>query len=103
MPGLPIAGADSTVGNPFEYGKFQSFLPDLAPEGRNPMATGLRPEMLQYEAPSGDMQQSSSSDAAVQVLRDELARALARPAAAPPQAGGPSAMLGDYNPARGGG
>ena len=55
QPGLPIAGAgkDSMASDPFEYGKFQNFLPDPAPSGPNPMATGIRPDMLQYKSPGG--------------------------------------------------
>jgi len=53
MPGLPVAGADSTIGSPFEYGKFQNFLPDIKSEGPNDVATGLRPDMFTYRSPSG--------------------------------------------------
>jgi len=54
MGGLPIAGQDSTVGNnPYEYGQFQSFLPEIKAQGQNPMATGLRPEMFQFNSPYG--------------------------------------------------
>jgi len=52
MPGLPVAGADSTIGDPYEYGKFQNFLPDIKAEGINDMATGLRPHMFNYTKPN---------------------------------------------------
>jgi hypothetical protein len=76
MPGLPIAGADSTTGDPYEYGKFQNFLPDVQAEGKNPSATGLRPEMFQYKKPSGVV------DPEIEKLRNELA-ALKGSSAAP--------------------
>ena len=53
MPGLPIAGKDSTIGDAYEYGQFQNFLPTIKAEGQNDMATGLRPEMFGYTKPSG--------------------------------------------------
>ena len=53
MQGLPIAGQGGGVGNPLEYGKFQSFLPDIPAEGRAPSATGLRPDMFEYKSPTG--------------------------------------------------
>jgi hypothetical protein len=67
MPGLPVAGKDSTVGDPHEYGTFQNFLPDIQAEGVNPSATGLRPEMFQYKKPQGVV------DPEIQSLRDQLA------------------------------
>ena len=89
MPGLPVAGQDSSVGDPHEYGTFQSFLPEIQAEGRNPSATGLRPEMFEYRRPSGVV------DPEVQDLRDQLAQlqaSAAAPAAA--QASNPQwAML----------
>ena len=72
MPGLPIAGKDSAIGDPYEYGKFQNFLPDIKAEGRNDNATGLRPDMFIYKSPSGVVQQSSG-DAQIQDLRNQLA------------------------------
>jgi hypothetical protein len=81
MPGLPIAGADSTIGDPYEYGKFQNFLPDIQAEGKNPSATGLRPEMFQYRKPSGVV------DPEIEKLRNELA-ALKGASAAPAGGGG---------------
>jgi hypothetical protein len=52
-PGLPVAGQGGGVGDPFEYGKFQNFLPEPQSEGENPLATGLRPEMFEYLSPGG--------------------------------------------------
>lgn len=66
MKGLPIAGEGGGVGDPREYGTFQSFLPDVQAEGPNPMATGLRPDMFQYKKPTG-----------VLPPRDELAQVIA--------------------------
>jgi hypothetical protein len=73
MADLPIAGKDSAVGSPYEYGKFQSFLPDIKAEGPNDMATGLRPEMFQYKSPSGVVAQSDQGNQ-IQSLRDQLAQ-----------------------------
>jgi len=77
MPGLPIAGANSTIGDPYEYGKFQNFLPDIKAEGRNDMATGLRPEMFNYTKPNpggGVLPGNTLSSANdIQGLRDQLA------------------------------
>ena len=73
MGDLPIAGKNSTIGSPFEYGKFQNFLPDIQAEGENPMATGLRPEMFQYKSPSGVVAQSGVGDQITE-LRDALAK-----------------------------
>ena len=67
IPGLPVAGKDSTIGDPYEYGKFQNFLPDAKASGPNDMATGLRPEMFEYRKP----------------LRDQLAETIQTPAAGP--------------------
>jgi len=53
MPGLPVAGKDNVVGDPYQYGKFQNFLPDIKAEGRNDSATGLRPDMFTYRGPNG--------------------------------------------------
>jgi hypothetical protein len=83
MPGLPIAGADSTIGDPYEYGKFQNFLPDVQAEGKNPSATGLRPEMFQYKKPSGVV------DPEIQKLRNELAALKGSSSAAPAGGGNP--------------
>jgi len=77
MPGLPIAGKDSTIGDPYEYGKFQNFLPDIKAEGQNDMATGLRPNMFNYTKPNpggGVLPGTSLSSANdIQGLRDQLA------------------------------
>jgi hypothetical protein len=74
MEGLPIAGKDSTIGSPFEYGKFQSFLPDLATDGGpNPMAKGLTSDMFQYKSPSGVVAQSDTGNQ-IKELRDALAK-----------------------------
>src|SRR6187399_1568279 len=80
MPGLPVAGKDNVVGDPYKYGKFQQFLPDdlIHETGRNDNATGLRPDMFRYRGPG----EGSNP-------RDELAKAIAAPASAPaPAAGG---------------
>jgi hypothetical protein len=53
MGDLPIAGKDSTIGDPYQYGKFQNFLPDIKDTGPNDMATGLRPGMFDYKSPGG--------------------------------------------------
>ena len=68
MPGLPVAGSDNATGDPYEYGRFQNFLPDIPAEGRAPSAEGLRPDMFQYKSPKGVI------DPQVQGLRDELAK-----------------------------
>src|SRR3954468_13109125 len=73
MPGLPVAGKDSTIGSPQEYGSFQSFLPEIKAEGQNDMATGLRPDMFQYKSPSGVVAQSDQGNQ-IQSLRDQLAK-----------------------------
>lgn len=71
MPNIPIAGGEGTVTNPFDYGKFQNFLPDVpsaedfAKGVRAPSATGLNKEMFDYKSPSGGS------------LRDQLAAAVA--------------------------
>jgi hypothetical protein len=53
MGGLPIAGKDSNIGDPYDYGKFQSFLPNPNPDGSATLARGLTPDMFQYKSPSG--------------------------------------------------
>jgi len=73
MQGLPVAGKDSTIGSPYEYGKFQNFLPDIPAEGPAPSATGLRPDMFQYRSPSGVVAQSDVGNQ-IQQLRDALAK-----------------------------
>jgi hypothetical protein len=76
MPNLPIAGKDAaSVPDAYNYGKFQSFLPDVKASGVNPMATGLTPDMFTYKSPSGVAASNNSSDAGNQIssLRDELA------------------------------
>jgi hypothetical protein len=52
MPGLPVAGKDSATGDPYEYGQFQNFLPDVKATGQNDVATGLRPDMFAYRKPN---------------------------------------------------
>jgi hypothetical protein len=87
IPGLPVAGADSNIGDAYKYGKFQSFLPDLAASGPNPMATGLRPEMLEYKSPGGGVQQGGGGGGGdtIQALRTELAKVVAQQAQQPQQ------------------
>jgi hypothetical protein len=88
IPGLPVAGKDSTIGDPYEYGKFQNFLPEAKGSGPNDMATGLRPEMFEYRKPN--------------TLRDQLATMIDAPqvpAAGPPAATPPpSGDAGGYTP-----
>jgi hypothetical protein len=78
MEGLPVAGKDSTIGSPYEYGEFQNFLPDIQAEGQNPMATGLRPEMFQYKSPTG-VTAPSSDTLGIDSLRADLAKLMAKP------------------------
>ena len=93
MPGLPIAGQGGGIGNAYEYGKFQNFLPDVKAEGPNDMATGLRPEMFEYRSPSGVVQQSNS-DTQIAELRNSLAALQAAQAAQQNQFGaGQGGML----------
>jgi hypothetical protein len=83
MPGLPIAGSNPT-GDPYKYGQFQNFLPDVQADGQNPSATGLRPEMFDYKKPGGGTAGDTlgggggggSGDIAGQIqgLRDQLAK-----------------------------
>jgi len=84
MPGLPVAGKDSTIGDPYEYGKFQNFLPDIKAEGRNDNATGLRPEMFAYQKPV-------PGGGAGNTLRDTLAQTVASGGASSGGGGGPPA------------
>ena len=72
MQGLPIAGKDSTIGNPADYGQFQSFLPDIPKDGQAPMATGLTPDMLKFKAPNGTAVDSGAMGQ-IKELRDALA------------------------------
>jgi hypothetical protein len=79
MEGLPIAGKDSTIGSPFEYGQFQSFLPNLpsaeeqAGGMRAPSATGINSDMLKFKSPSGVIAPNPGMDQ-INSLRDELAK-----------------------------
>jgi hypothetical protein len=86
MPGLPVAGKDSPTIDPATYGKYQSFLPDPKSSGPNDVATGLRPEMLEYKPPHGTV------DPEISKLRDQLAQLQAKPAA------GPAADANGYTP-----
>jgi|KBSMisStaDraftv2_1062788.scaffolds.fasta_scaffold549773_2 hypothetical protein len=92
IPGLPVAGKDSSVGDPYEYGKFQSFLPEPKSSGPNDMATGLRPEMLQYRSPNGGGSDQLRNQLAATITSTPNAPA-AGPAAATPQPSG-----GGYTP-----
>lgn len=78
MAGIPIAGQGGGVGNPFEYGYFQNFLPD-APAAGQPMqsATGLTSDMMQYRAPQSGQMAPSNAD----LMRNELAALQAKMAA----------------------
>jgi hypothetical protein len=84
MAGLPIAGKDSATGDPYDYGKFQNFLPDVKATGPNDSATGLRPDMFTYRGPDGA---SASRNALAQVISSPAAAAGPAPAA-PAAAGG---------------
>jgi hypothetical protein len=65
MPGLPIAGQGAPNDSPQNFGKFQEFLPQVAPagtagnqilpagQGPAPSARGLTSEMFQYRSPQG--------------------------------------------------
>ena len=78
MPGLPVAGRDSTIIDAYEYGQFQNFLPDIKAEGQNDMATGLRPDMFKYTKPNPSGGSGSTLggdvDSQIQDLRDQLAK-----------------------------
>ena len=58
MGGLPIVGKDSSpVANPYDYGKFQNFLPDIPSDGSAaPLAHGLTSDMFTYKSPGGQAQ-----------------------------------------------
>jgi hypothetical protein len=88
MPGLPIAGQGAGV-DPTTYGKFQSFLPEPLAEGPNPMATGLRPDMLKFRSPGGGADASSGGGTSgeIEALRGELAKLTAGGGGGNPNAG----------------
>jgi len=76
MPGLPIAGQGDTV-DPFKYGKFQNFLPDIPAAGEGPAAsaTGLTSDMFKYRSPGGEVSgDTTSTSNDIQALRNELAK-----------------------------
>jgi hypothetical protein len=100
MQGLPIAGSNSATGDPYDYGKFQNFLPEIETPtlnpsttdhpliqnaGKNPSATGLRPYMFDYKSPRGNVVQGppaapaggGASSADIQGLRNQLSQLLA--------------------------
>jgi hypothetical protein len=77
MEGLPVAGKDSNIGSPYEYGEFQSFLPEIQADGKNPMATGLTPDMLQFKSPQG-VTAPSSDTINIEGLRSQLANLTAK-------------------------
>lgn len=102
QPGLPVAGSSSVIGDPYQYGKFQNFLPDIKGQGPNPMATGLKPEMFNYVKPNptGALPQApepGASAAEVAALRDQLAALQASPNGGR-QFGGSGSMLPPTNP-----
>jgi hypothetical protein len=106
MGDLPIAGKDSTIGNPFEYGQFQSFLPEIKAEGQNDMATGLRPDMFKYRSPTGVAAENGaggdSGSGGADAMRNVLAALTS--GAAGGGAGGDNPMMGGGgNPMMGGG
>jgi len=86
MGGLPIAGAESTIGSPYEYGQFQSFLPDVptaeqhSQGQRAPSATGLNSDMFQYRSPTGVVAESGVGNQ-ISDLRGALAKLTAEAAA----------------------
>lgn len=55
MPDVPIAGQGGQTQDPFSYGQFQNFLPEIPGVGKGPApsATGLTAEMFQYAPPGG--------------------------------------------------
>lgn len=90
MPGLPIAGQGPGI-DPFKYGKFQSFLPDIPSQAdieggaRAPSATGLTNEMFTYKGPDGSVADSGAApggatSADIQGLRDQLAQLIGQKA-----------------------
>jgi len=87
-PGLPVAGQGGGTGSdPFSYGKYQSFLPDITGEGPNPMATGLKPEMFDYKSPGGappPVLGGGEAPGAPNPLRDMLAKMKVGGGGAPP-------------------
>jgi hypothetical protein len=82
IPDLPVAGKNSTIGDPYQYGKFQNFLPDIKAEGLNDNATGLRPDMFKYRGPGGVTEGDTSNNtmqggdvsSQIQDLRNQLAQ-----------------------------
>ena len=99
MPGLPIAGSSDANIDPYTYGQFQNFLPDIKAEGQNDMATGLRPDMFNYQKPGGGAVDAAGGgggnvDGQIQELRDQLAKL---------QAGGGASQGPDYSGFMGGG
>jgi hypothetical protein len=78
MPGIPIAGQGADV-NPFEYGAFQNFLPDMPTADafgkgeRAPSAMGLNQDMFKYKNPMGELAPGSSGGGNDN-LRNEFAR-----------------------------
>lgn len=73
MGGLPIVGKDSSaVGNPYDYGKFQNFLPDAGSDGKYPVARGLSPDMFTYKSPSGTVAPGVGDQ--ISDLRSQLAK-----------------------------
>ena len=88
MPGLPVAGKDSTIGDPFQYGKFQSFLPDATAAG-GPLAHGLTPGMFNYNSPGTPAAaQPGGVGNQIQDMRNQLAQM---------QAGAPQGVAGPGN------
>lgn len=55
MPGIPQSNGGGSNIDPFNYGYFQSFLPEIPAAGKGPApsATGLTQEMFQYLSPQG--------------------------------------------------
>jgi hypothetical protein len=101
MADLPIAGAGSTIGSPFEYGQFQSFLPEIQAEGENPMATGLRPEMFQYKSPTG-VTAPSNDTLGIESLRADLAKLMSNQTQNDPFGGMNQQFSSGMNPQFGG-
>ena len=109
---LPVAGEEGTARDPYDYGKYQSFLPNISAEGPNPMATGLRPSMFEYRSPKeilagngtegggeggGGTTLGGDTGKQTEDLRGELAKlTAARPAAGAGPIGGRIPGLQEY-------
>ena len=67
------------VSDPFDYGKFQNFLPDIPSDGsKAPLAHGLTPDMFTYKSPGGVAQAGVGDQ--INDLRTALAKLQSAPA-----------------------